>query len=138
MTSMRRWIRRTSPRSFSLSDSWPRRKLKKLIKVKPQGPIKVILIQMRKQQQQKKRKPRKKKRERIREVKLVLMTLRKIKKRHKKPRRKLVQIKNKMKMLYKSNSRRILKESARRIPENIKKAKIRKTYSLQAPKNKLI
>lgn len=137
-TSMERWSRRTSPRSFSLSDSWPRRKLKKLIKVKPQGPIKVILIQMRKQQQQKKRKPRKKKRERIREVKLVLMTLRKIKKRHKKLRRKLVQIQNKMKMLYKSNSRRILKELARRIPENIKKAKIRKIYSLQAPTNKLI
>jgi hypothetical protein len=66
------------------------------------------------------------------------MTLRKIKKRHKKPRRKLIQIKNKIKMPYKSNSRRILKELARRIPENIKKAKIRKIYSLKAPKNKLI
>jgi hypothetical protein len=64
---MKRWIRRTIPKSFSLSDNWPRRKLPKLTKVEPQGPIKVILIQMMKQQQ-KKRKPRKKKRERIREA----------------------------------------------------------------------
>ena len=66
------------------------------------------------------------------------MTLRKAKKRHKKPRTKLIQIKNKMKKLYKGSLRRILKESARRIPENTKKAKIRKIYSLRAPKNKLI
>jgi hypothetical protein len=48
MTSMRRWIRRTSPRSFSLSGNWPGRKLKKLLKVE-QELIKVILIQMMKQ-----------------------------------------------------------------------------------------
>jgi hypothetical protein len=69
----------------------------------------------------------------------LMLVKRKIKKLcHKKPRRKLIQIKNKMKMLYKSNSRRILKESARKIPENTKKAKIRKIYSLKVPKNKLI
>jgi len=69
---------------------------------------------------------------------MILMKLRKIKKCHKKPRIKLIQIKNKMRMLYKSNSRRISKESARKIPENTKKAKIRKIYSLKVPKNKLI
>lgn len=69
---------------------------------------------------------------------MILMKLRKIKKRHRKLMTKLIQIKNKMRMLYKSNSRRILKELARKIPENTKKAKTRKIYSLKVPKNKLI
>ena len=69
---------------------------------------------------------------------MILMKLRKIKKQHIKLRTKLIQIKNKMKMLYKSNLKRILKELARRIPENTKKAKIRKIYLLKVPKNKLI
>jgi len=99
MTSMRPWMSGTTPRSFSLSDNWPRRKPKKLTKVEPAKALQVILIQMMKQQQLKKRKPRKKKRERIREVKLILMPLRKTRKRQRKPRRKLVQIKNKMTML---------------------------------------
>jgi len=64
------------------------------------------------------------------------MKLRKIKKHHRKPRTKRLQIKNKMTMLYKSNSRRISKESARKIPENTKKAKIRTISSLTVPKNK--
>jgi hypothetical protein len=65
------------------------------------------------------------------------MKLRKIKKHHRKPKTKRLRIKNKMRMLYKSNSRRISKESARKIPENTKKAKIRTISSLKVPKNKL-
>jgi adenylate kinase len=64
------------------------------------------------------------------------MKLRKIKKHQRKPRTKRLRIKNKMRMLYKSNSRRISKESARKIPENTKKAKIRTISSLKVPKNK--
>lgn len=67
------------------------------------------------------------------------MKLRKIKK-QRKPRTKRLQInlqmKNKMKMLYKSNSTSISKESARKIPGNTKKAKIRTISSLKVPKNK--
>ena len=35
MTSMRPWMSGTTPRSFSLSDNWPRRKLKILLRNTP-------------------------------------------------------------------------------------------------------
>jgi hypothetical protein len=67
------------------------------------------------------------------------MKLRKIKKQRKPRTKRLIMmmgIKNKMRMLYRSNSRRISKESARKIPENTRKAKIRTISSLKVPKNK--